>query len=213
MTDIPAQLGTCVVRPAPTDRTCSTVLLYGFKRDLNAYLAGTPGAPNRTLAEIIAFNNAFTPPMKYGQAIAIGAEALDIGPASPDTARYLADRAEDLVRSRDALNALYDGPDGIKGTGDDTDAILALGNNFAGAPAKAGFPSVTVPGGFIEAGPGDPPIAGPFPQTITFSGPAFSEPRLIALAYAFEQATQYRVPPGSTPALPSDVVHSRHDKR
>ena len=213
VTDIPAQLGTCVARPAPTDRTCSTVLLYGFKRDLNAYLAGTPGAPNRTLAEIIAFNNAFTPPLKYGQAIAIGAEALDIGPTSADTMRYLEDRAEDLVRSRDALNALYDGPDGIKGTRDDTDAILALGNNFAGAPAKAGFPSVTVPGGFIEAGPGDPPIAGPFPQTITFSGPAFSEPRLIALAYAFEQATQYRVPPASTPALPSDVVHSGHGRR
>jgi amidase len=213
VTDIPAQLGTCVARPAPTDRTCSTVLLYGFKRDLNAYLAGTPDAPNHTLAEIVAFNNAFTPPMKYGQAIAIGAEALDIGPTSTDTTRYLEDRAEDLVRSRDALNALYDGPDGVKGTPDDTDAILALGNNFAGAPAKAGFPSVTVPGGFIVAEPGDPPIAVPFPQTITFSGPAFSEPRLIALAFAFEQATQYRVPPASTPALPSDVVHSRHGGR
>jgi amidase len=204
--DVPAQLGTCVVRPAPTDRSCSTVLLYGFKRDLNAYLAATPGAPNRTLAQIIAFNDAFTPPMKYGQAIAIGAEALDIGPGSPDTVRYMEDRAEDLVRSRDALNALYNGPDGRKGTGDDIDAILALGNNFAGAPAKAGFPSVTVPGGFIVAVPPDPPIEGPFPQTVTFSGPAFSEPRLIALAYAFEQATQYRVPPASTPALPSDVV-------
>ena len=208
VTDIPAQLGTCVTRPAPTDRTCSTVLLYGFKRDLNAYLGATPGAPNRTLAEIIAFNNAFTPPMKYGQAIAIGAEALNVAPGSPDTVRYLEDRAEDLVRSRDALNALYNGPDGIKGTRDDTDAILALGNNFAGAPAKAGFPSVTVPGGFIIAGPGDPPIAGAFPQTITFSGPAFSEPRLIALAYAFEQATNYRVPPASTPALAGDVVRA-----
>jgi len=204
--DVPPQLGTCVARPAPTDRTCSTVLLYGFKRDLNAYLDGTPGAPNHTLAEIIAFNDAFTPPMKYGQAIAIGAETLDTAPGSADTVRYMEDRAEDLVRSRDALNALYNGPDGRKGTDDDIDAILALGNNFAGAPAKAGFPSVTVPGGFILAGTGDPPINGPFPQTVTFSGPAFSEPRLIGLAYAFEQATRYRVPPASTPALPSDVV-------
>jgi hypothetical protein len=55
------------------------------------------------------------------------------------------DRAFDLVVSRDALNAIYNGPDGIKGTADDTDAILALGNNFAAAPAKAGFPSVTCP--------------------------------------------------------------------
>ena len=37
------QLGTCIARPLPTDLTCSTVLLYGFKRDLNAYLAATPG--------------------------------------------------------------------------------------------------------------------------------------------------------------------------
>jgi amidase len=41
---------------------------------------------------------------------------------------------------------------------------------------------------------------------VTFSGRAFSEPRLIALAYAFEQATHYRVPPPSTPPLPTDIV-------
>ncbi len=64
-----------MVRPDPADRTARTCR-YGFKRDLNTYLAATPGAPNHTLGEIIAFNNAFTPPMKYGQAIAIGAEAL-----------------------------------------------------------------------------------------------------------------------------------------
>ena len=116
------------------------------------------------------------------------------------------------MRSRDALNALYDGPDGIKGTPDDTDAILALGNNFAGAPAKAGFPSVTVPGGFIVAGPGDPPIAVPFPRGHVL-GAGVLGATLIALAFAFEQATQYRVPPASTPALPSDVVHSRHGGR
>jgi hypothetical protein len=74
---------------------------------------------------------------------------------------------------------------------------------------------VTVPGGFIVAnldpakGPVDPPIAGPFPQTVSFSGPAFSEPRLIALAYAFEQATKHRRPPASTPPLASDIVVRR----
>ena len=212
--DIPGQLGTCVTYPLPAAPPppalrCSAVLLYGFKRDLNAYLAGTPDAPNNTLTEIVAFNAAFNPPMKYGQTIAVAADQIDLGPNSADTLRYLADRAEDLVRSRDALNAIYFGPDGVRGTADDTDAIIAVGNNFAGAPAKAGFPSVTVPGGFILAGPGDPPINGPFPQTITFSGPAFSEPRLIALGYAFEQATKHRVPPGSTPPLASDSVSRR----
>ena len=215
VSDIPPQPGSCVAYPlppipAPPAVRCSSVLLYGFKRDLNAYLAGTPGAPNHTLAEIVAFNSAFVPPMKYGQAIAEAAAQVNITPGSADTLRYLDDRAFDLVVSRDALNAIYNGPDGIKGTADDTDAILALGNNFAAAPAKAGFPSVTVPGGFILADTtpptNDPPINGPFPQTVTFSGPAFSEPRLIGLGYAFEQATHYRVPPSSTPPLASDSV-------
>src|SRR5713226_2411348 len=117
--------------PPPPGVWCSSVLLYGFKRDLNAYLAGTPGAPNHTLAQIVAFNSTFVPPMKYGQAIAVAAAQVDIGPRSADTLRYLDDRANDLVVSRDALNAIYFGPDGIRGTADDTDAILALGNNFA----------------------------------------------------------------------------------
>ena len=111
------QLGTCIARPAPTDLTCSTVLLYGFKRDLNAYLAATQAAPSRTLAEVIAFNDTFVPPMKYGQAIAIGAEALDVSAGSADTARYLADRAEDLRRSKLALDGVFNGPDGNAGNG------------------------------------------------------------------------------------------------
>ncbi len=211
---IPVQPGACVSYPIPTAPTppappnvlCSAVLLYGQKRDLNAYLAGTPAAPHHTIAEIVAFNSTFVPPMKYGQAIFEAATQVNTDPGSADTLRYLADRERDLLVSRDVLHAIYDGADGVKGTSDDFDAILAVGNTFAAAPAKAGFPTVTVPGGFILAGPGDPPIAGPFPQTISFSGPAFSEPTLIALGYAFEQATRHRRPPVSTPPLPSDTV-------
>jgi amidase len=203
------QLGTCVARPLPTDLTCSTVLLYGFKRDLNAYLAATPGAPSQSLTQIIAFNNAFVPPLKYGQAIAIGAEALDTSPGSADTARYLSDRAEDLRRSRLALDGVFNGPDGLQGTDDDFDAVLHLGNANANVTAKAGYPSVAVPGGFNALStltPADPPIGVPFPSDVTFAGRPFSEPKLIALGYAFEQATLHRVPPASTPALPSDMV-------
>jgi amidase len=185
------QLGICVTVPAPTD--CSTVLLYGQKRDLNAYLAATPGAPRDTLTEIIAFNATHVPPMKYGQAIFLAADTLNTSPGSPDTLRYLADLAEDRARSRGALDAVYE----------DFDAILASGNSLAATPAKAGYPSVTVPGGFL---PPDGTIVNPFPSGVTFTGPAFSEPRLIAFAYAFEQATRHRVPPASTPPLPSDTV-------
>jgi amidase len=198
---LPAQLGICVAYPPPAG--CSTVLLYGQKRDLNAYLAATPGAPVATLTEIIAFNNAYIPPMKYGQAIFEAADMLDTSPGSADTMRYLADLAEDRARSHGALDDVYDGPDDIAGTDDDFDAILASANSFAGTPAKAGYPSITVPGGFL---PPDGTVINPFPSGVTFTGPAFSEPVLIGLAYAFEQATQHRRPPLSTPPLPSDTV-------
>lgn len=206
------QLGTCIARPSPTDLSCSTVLLYGFKRDLNSYLAATPGAPVQSLAQIVAFNESHIPPMKYGQAIAIGAEALDTSAGSADTARYLADRAEDLRRSKLALDGVFNGPDGLQGTDDDFDAVLHLGNANANVPAKAGYPSVAVPAGFNALAtltPDDPPIAVPFPSDLTFSGRAFSEPTLIAFAYAFEQATGHRVAPASTPTLPSDTVRKR----
>jgi amidase len=197
----PSQLGSCVSYPPPAG--CSTVLLYGQKRDLNKYLAATPGAPRHTIAEIVAFNATYVPPMKYGQAIFEAAAQVDTSPGSADTLRYQADRAQDLALSRGALDAIFNGPDGIQGTGDDVDAILSAANFFAATPAKAGYPSITVPGGFL---PPTPPIANPFPSGTTFTGRAFSEPRLIALAYAYEQATHNRVPPASTPPLPGDSV-------
>jgi amidase len=186
-----AQLPPCVSYPPPAD--CSTVLLYGLKRDLSAYLAATPGAPRRTIAEIIAFNKTYQPPMKYGQATFEAAQQIDTTPDSKDTARYQADRAEDLKRSRGALDPVFK----------DADAILSSANSFAGAPAKAGYPSITVPGGFVTP---TAPVENPFPSGVTFTGPAFSEPRLIALAYAFEQATHHRKPPASTPPLPGDSI-------
>jgi amidase len=203
--ELAPQLGICVSVPAPA--TCSTVLLYGQKRDMNAYLATRPGAPVSTLGDIIAANNALAAvdpeALKYGQAIFEAADTLDLDPGSADTVRYLADRAEDLLRSRGALDGVYNGPDGVPGTADDFDAILRSGNNQAGIAAKAGYPSVSVTGGFV---PPTGAIQNPFPSTVTFTGPAFSEPRLIALAYAFEQATKHRVPPASTPPLPTDTV-------
>jgi len=101
--------------------------------------------------------------------------------------------------------------DGIPGTADDDDALLFSGNSGAGTPAKAGYPRIVVPGGFFDNNlvtPAFPAgfVAKPGPAGVTFSGVAFSEPRLIALAYAFEQATHYRVPPPSTPPLPGDIV-------
>jgi len=177
------------------------ILNYGFKRDLNAYLASLPpSAPAHSLADVIARNNVIPGALKYGQTQALASQALDISPNSADTQTYLANYAAGLASSRKILDDVYKGPDGIKGTADDFDALL---NPGAGTPARAGYPSVAVPGGFL---PPSSDVINPRPSPITFSGPAFSEPRLIALAYAFEQATKLRLPPASTPLLPTDTA-------
>lgn len=178
--------------------------MYGQKNDLNNYLASRPSAPVHTLADIIAFNNANAGvALKYGQAIFLAANQLDTSPGSADTLRYLADRAQDLALTRTGLDAVFNGPDGIEGTDDDFDAILFPQNRGAAAPAKAGYPSIVVPGGFV---PPTGAVVSPAPFGVTFTGRAFSEPTLIALAYAFEQATKHRQAPASTPPLPTDFV-------
>ena len=217
------QLGGCPSRPPaanypPADAVapalrCSTVLNYGFKRDLNQYIHDhvRHSFPTQSLADVVSFNAAHMPAAtKYDQDLAIFSQLFDLSPTSADTARYNRDRAEDIVRSRGAIAALLDGVDGIPGTDDDFDAFLASGNNLAGTPAKAGYPSIVVPGGTFQ-NVVDPPFPVGFdakdgPAGVTFSGRAFSEPRLIGLAYAFEQATHFRFPPASAPPLPSDTV-------
>jgi amidase len=212
--------GGCGGLPIPAN--CSTVLLYGFKRDLNAYLASLgPSAPVHTLSDVIAFNNAHSAvALKYGQVLAVAADSLDISPASADTARYRSDRAKDLDLAKTrGLDVVYAGPDLKPGTADDFDAILFPANRGANIAARAGYPSIVVPGGFVTNRPElNVPPGPPFPDSfdpqpapygVTFSGPAFSEARLIGFAYAYEQATKHRTPPASTPPLASDTVHRK----
>src|SRR5882724_9579834 len=214
--EIPTQqelfdFGGCGGLPIPAN--CSTVLLFGFKRDLNAYLAKLPaGAPVRTLSDVIAFNNNFTinglqVGLKYGQGLAIAADSLDTRAGSSDSARYLSDRAKDLdIAKTRGLDVVYR----------DFDAVLFAANRGANVAARAGYPSIVVPAGFVPNPAVAPPPflpptpfpdgfdAKPAPYGVTFSGPAFSEPKLIGFAYAFEQATRHRRPPESTPPLPTD---------
>ena len=221
-----AQLGGCPSRPpaanyppaepAPPALRCSTVLNYGFKRDLNQYIHDhvRHTFPIQSLEDVVNFNAAHMPAAtKYDQDLAVFSQMFDLSPTSADTIRYNRDRAEDISRSRGAIAALLNGADGVEGTADDFDAFLASGNNLAGTPAKAGYPSIVVPGGTFD-NVVTPPFpdgfnAKPGPAGVTFSGRAFSEPRLIGLAYAFEQATHFRTPPSSTPPLPSDTVIKR----
>jgi amidase len=213
-----AQLPGCVSRPPdsttfPPPIGCSTVLNYGFKRDLNQYIQDhvRTAFPTQSLSDVVAFNIAFgAGATKYDQDLAIFSDFFDVSAGSADTLRYQADRAEDILRSRGAIAAVLNGPDGVAGSGDDFDALLFSGNSGAGTPAKAGYPSIVVPGGYFDnvVSPAFPAgfNAKPGPAGVTFSGRAFSEPRLIALAYAFEQATHIRVPPASAPPLATDVV-------
>jgi amidase len=83
------------------------------------------------------------------------------------------------------------------------EAFLTPGGSGAGLAARAGYPIIVVPFGMVPNAPASPFPAGftarPAPFGVGFTGTACSEPRLIELAYAFEQATKKRVPPPSTP--------------
>jgi amidase len=83
------------------------------------------------------------------------------------------------------------------------DALLFPGSSGAAIAARPGYPTVIVPFAFLPNAPVLPFPAGfnakPSPFGVSFAGSRCSEPRLIALAYAFEQATRRRVPPASTP--------------
>ena len=170
----------------------SSVLTYEFKRDLNAYLASLgPDAPVKTLAEVLAFNEANPAvALKYGQTRAAAAEAKDISPDSPDTLQYLADRATDLrLAKEEGLDAYIDTYD--------LDAVFFPETRGASIGAKAGYPSIIVPGGYLPNGS---------PSGITFLGKAYTEPTLIGFAYAYEQASQKRVAPVLFPALAGETI-------
>jgi amidase len=203
--DLKAQ-GAVIVDPAdvPTaaqlDDCEFEVLLYEFKAELNAYLrALPPSAKVHSLAEVIAFNErekARELPY-FGQEILLRAQAK--GPLSSPAYRQARatcrSRARglglDAVLTRHRLDAIVAPTGGPAWTTD-----LVNGDHFAGASstpgAVAGYPSVTVPAGAVYG----------LPVGISFIGTAWSEARLIALAYAYEQATKHRKPPAFLPRAP-----------
>jgi amidase len=159
----------------------SLVLAYEFKRDLNAYLARRPhGAAIRTLADVIAYNDAHEArALKFGQSLALAAQAKDLSPQSADTAAYLAERARDLAESRDRIDAVL--------AEHRLTALVFPGTGSAVLGAKAGYPSVGVPAGYLPGGRR--------PFGIAFLGPAWSEPVLLGYAHDYEQAARLRRPP------------------
>jgi amidase len=173
------------------------VLLYEFKADLNAYLAGLgPNAPARTMKDLIEFNekNREKEMPYFGQEWFIKAEAK--GPLTEKA--YLAARRKcvrlsrqlgiDAVTAKHRLDALVAPTAGVPGLIDLVKGDYGSGGSSSPA-AVAGYPSVTVPAGYVFG----------LPVGISFFGRAYTEPTLIKLAYAWEQATKLRRPPRFLP--------------
>lgn len=173
-------LGATVVDVSP-DRPkpwSSRSLTYEFKPAINAYLSGlAPHISVHSLKELIAFNNENPYKMlRYGQTTFLAAEATGGTLTEPEYVRL---RAEDDRLSREK------GIDYLLGKYA-LDALVYPGIGCTTLAAKSGYPAITVPVG----------VTSDFrPVAITFTSKAWSEPLLLAMAYAFEKATSFRKPP------------------
>ena len=184
-------------------------LLHEFRHSIGAYLAALPGNPPRSLAELIGFNqrNADLVLARFGQEVFEQAEAAAGGRTDPGYLALRADAARlarvavetPLVTHRlDAIVALTACPAWL------TDYVLGDHDVFhtSGPAAVGGYPAVSVPFGYVWG----------LPVGISFMGPRWSESRLIALAYAFEQAAATAaaspVPPHVTTGSPPHLAET-----
>jgi amidase len=169
---------------------------YGMKRDFNLWLQSLgASAPVKTLTGLRQWNlnHVRAGAIKYGQSRLDISDEMDL---EADRSRYDADHRKDWALSRTA------GIDGVL-RAHQVEALLTPGGAGAGLAARAGYPIIVVPFGMVPNAP-TPPFpdgfnARPAPFGVGFTGASCSEPRLIEIAYAFEQATRRRTPPPSTP--------------
>jgi amidase len=170
------------------------VLNYEFKANVNRYLADLgPTAPVKTLTEVIRFNEARRDDELrfFGQERLITADAT----TSLDEPEYRTavatiqrmTRADgiDAVMNRLRLDALIAPTTGAAWLIDHIRGDRFDGGDSAGPAAIAGYPDITVPMGFVAG----------LPVGVSFFGRAWSEPTLLRIAYAYEQATHHRRPP------------------
>ncbi len=174
------------------DGHCSIAFKYGMKRDFNAWLSSLGDrAPVKSLTELRQWNLGHEAggTLKYGQLLLDLSDEMDL---ARDRARYEADQAKDI-----RLSATHGIDEVMKR--ERLDALLFPAQTGANIAARARYPSVIVPFAQVANAPAPPfpegfdPKRAPF--GVTFTGMACSEPRLIGLAYSFEQTTRRRVPP------------------
>lgn len=173
------------------------VLLYEFKADLNQYLQGHPTAPVKTLEEIIRFNQENTESEMpwFGQEIFEQAQSK----SGLDSKEYIKALSDSKMYSQEGIDKVMDE--------NRLDAIIAAtngpawtidwvnGDHFSGSSSSpaaiSGYPNISVPMGYVHG----------LPVGLSFFGRAWSEPTLLRLAYAFEQATMHRKSPGFQKSL------------
>jgi amidase len=179
-----------------SDETCTVNFKYGMKRDFDAWLKTLgPTAPVKTLTELRQWNlaHAKAGAARFNQSRLDISDEMDL---QRDAARFEADHKKDWLLSRDR------GIDAVL-KAHKLDAIFTPGGSGAGLAARAGYPIIVVPFGMVPNAPTPPFPAGfdakPAPFGVGFTGAQCSEPRLIELAYAFEQASKRRVPPAMAP--------------
>jgi amidase len=163
----------------PSTANPPDILTPEFKRDLNAYLAKLPAsAPMKSLADIIAYNAAHADEaLKFGQGQLSASQATDLtDPAQQAT--YQVNRATSVNGARTAIDTAL-----ITNT---LDAIMTPSNTLTALGARAGYPQLVVPAGYNANSR--------LPVGIAFTGTAYSEAKLLAIGYAYEQATKLRQP-------------------
>ncbi len=177
---------TTVQIPTPSAPSSSSILFQEFKRDLAAYFSRLPaGAPMRTLADVMAYNNAnANDALKYGQNTFTQAQATDLTNPT-EFAAYVTTRDNGRRNAQQAIdNALTRS---TADPADDLEAIMTPGTTLIGTGAQAGYPQLGVPAGYNAANRN--------PVGIAFTGTAYSEAKLLAFGYAYEQAAKIRKPP------------------
>ncbi len=175
------------------NETCSIVFNYGMKRDFNLWLESLgPDAPYASLTDFREWNleHKDLGTLKYNQTRLDSSDMTDL---VADKARYDADRALGLKLSRTkGLDAVIEEHQ--------LDAVMFPAASAAEFASRAGYPGLTVPFGLVS-NPDDPEASDEKfrPFGVSFTGPQCSEPKILAIGYAFEQATKKRVPPAATP--------------